>query len=610
MSRVARKILTLMLLLCLAWQAASAADMVESNGLRYMVQNADSTACLVAPVEGYDSESVVIPAMVGICRVRSIASGAFAHCNWLVRLSLPSTIEEIGEGAFDGCDNLAVVLSHVADAAMVTGHLPAGAQVWVDAALVEAYSQVGIRPATLIDVDSVHRSANLCDVNHDGVVNATDVTVVYNHLLGYDEQQGGDADDDGKVTATDVTVTYDAILAGRTSGVGDKGYCFALYDSVACRATVRIDDELHLPVGEQLCIVAHDNERMAPIASGTELMRGLLPSGGVASAAGVPVIFLDNKRYNEGTDAQVVMLARTGPDTIYYNDVTVHVAPHVVTDTLRVLSIGNSYSLDALSYMPFVMKAVAPEVYLKLGVMYMGGAGLETFCDSIDSPSFTYFWSHGAQPWDARQGATLSEVLQSQPWDVIVLQQQSSAARDYGTYQPYLNQLIGWLDERVSWEHEKAWLITPSYPEGLDRLAPDTTSVQMFERIAESVGQMQAHTGIDLLLPCGTAIQNARTTPLDSLGDNGHLFHHLHLQDGIPCLIETYAASAALLARYGLSERVWADVTWVDGKWLTTKNIQEINGAPVGMSEANRAIARQCAIKALENPLKITVIDY
>ena len=133
--------------------------------------------------------------------------------------------------------------------------------------------------------------------------------------------------------------------------------------------------------------------------------------------------------------------------------------------------------------------------------------------------------------------------------------------------------------------------------------------MQMFERILQCVRNVQSDTGIELLLPCGTAIQNARTTPLDSLGDQGHLFDYLHLQDGIPCLIEAYAATAALLARYGLSDQVWTDTTWVDQQWLKAKNIQEINGAPVGMSEENRAIAKQCAIKAIENPLSITTIE-
>lgn len=587
---------------------ALAGDTIESNGLCYEVLEGDSTVCFLCSANDYDSESIVIPSTVANYRVTAIASGAFSQCQWLKGVSLPATLTEIGDSAFDGCDGLATVFSHTGDAAMVTGKIPAGVRLCVDAELIDAYSQVyGGALTTLIDVDSEPRSANLCDVDRDGIITAADVTVVYNNLLGYSNAPC-DADGDGVVTSTDVTVIYNALLRGSSSGVGDKGYCFATYDKSNNSANARVGETLHLAVGDEVCLVAHDNERKEVMASGIGIMKGPLPWGGVASVNDVQTLSLNNKQYNTGTTTQVVMYVETDNDTIYYKNVQVEMARHVVTDTLRVLSIGNSYSLDALSYVPFIMEAVAPQVYLKLGIMYIGGGSLEDFCNALDTNGFRYYWSYGAKPWDERLDVALPEVLESQPWDVITLQQQSNASRDYSTYQPYLNQLIAWLDANAANEHQHAWLITPSYPDNLDRLAPDTTSVQMFERILECVANVQNDTGIELLLPCGTAIQNARTTPLDSLGDLGHLFDYLHLQDGIPCLIEAYAATAALLARYGLDDNVWTDTTWVDWQWLVAKSIQEINGLPVGMSEENRAIAKQCAIKAIENPLSITTI--
>jgi len=432
--------------------------------------------------------------------------------------------------------------------------------------------------------------------------------VVYNNLLGYSETLC-DADGDGMVTSTDITVIYNDILTGNTSGMGDKGYCFACYDKSTHHVAVRVGEKLRLSVGDEVRIVAHDNEQDAIVAAGLDMMKGPLPCGDVDDFDGIQAFLLNNRQYNTGTTAPVVMYFTAGADTIYYKDVQVEVEPHVVTDTLRVLSVGNSFSLDALSYVPFIMKAVAPQVYLKLGVMYIGSGSLEIFYKALNTNAFRYYWSYGAQPWDERLDVSMTETVLSQQWDVIVLQQQSNASRDYSTYQPYLNQIIDWLNEKVTWQHDYAWLITPSYPDNLPRLAPDTTSVQMFERIAHCVSLLQQDTGIQQLLPCGTAIQNARTTPLDSLGDQGHMFDYLHLQEGIPCLIEAYTATAALLGRYGLSEMVWTDATWVDEQWLRAKNVQELNGVPVGMSEENRNIAKQCAIKALENPLTITIIE-
>jgi len=541
--------------------------------------------------------------------LKSLGTKAFAGCLRLTSLSLPSSLETLGDNALEGCTSLDTVFSHTSYSQAIVNILPPLSKLCVDTALVDGYSQFydgEIIP--LVNVDNEPHSANLCDVNRDGVVNVADVTFTYNNLLGYSDEPC-DANGDGRLTSTDVTVIYNAMLEGNTSGVGNRGFCFVTYNPATGHAPVRIGDKIKLAVGEEMCVVAHDNEQHCLVPS-FNIMSGVVPfTQPLDLDNGNHAIILNNKSYNRGTTTQGVMYFPAELGLMYYKDVQVEVARHVVTDTLRVLSIGNSFSLDALSYVPFIMKAVAPEVYLKLGIMYIGGGSLENFCNALDTTAFRYYWSHGAQPWDERLDVSLTEIIESQPWDVITLQQKSSISRDYSTYQPYLNQLIGWLDNHTSSAHEYAWLITPSYPEGLDRLAPDTTSVQMFERILQCVRNLQQDTGIEFLLPCGTAIQNARTTPLDSLGDLGHLFDYLHLQDGIPCLVEAYVATAALLARYGLSDRVWADTTWVDQHWLRDKNIQEINGLPVGMSEENRAIAKQCAIKALENPLSITVIE-
>ena len=605
----------------LGLNAAQFGDTIMSDGGFYLVMDGGTNVCLVG---NEDAKGIVIPEQVqhdGVCySVVAIGHDAFVGCSSLTSLSIPSTLESVEEGAFDGCDALTTIFSHVSNPQVLLPHVPAGKLLAVDGDNIDSYSQYDGTLKVLVDVESEPRSANLCDVNRDGVVNSADVTQIYDKILGFREAYA-DANGDSVVNAGDVTAVYDALLWGDTSGVGDRGYCFAYFNPKTCRVDRRVGDSLHMAVGDEFTIVAYDNENACVVPSGLEMMKGTLPLGGAVELAdGNHGFFLSNKDYSTGASLNAIMYFEMGPDTIYYKDVHIEVDRHVVTDTLRVLSIGNSYSLDALSYVPFIMKAVAPEIYLKLGIMYIGGGGLNAFYNALDSTtyapisdglatSFRYFWSHGAHAWNVRREATMSEVLASEAWDVIALQQQSNMSRDYSTYQPYLNQIIEWVDERATWQHEYAWLITPSYPDGLDRLAPDTTSVQMFERILECVRNVQSDTGIDLLLPCGTAIQNARTTPLDSLGDFGHLFDHLHLQDGIPCLIEAYAATATLLARYGLSDRVWTDTTWIDQQWLLMKNIQEINGTPVGMSEENRAVAKLCAIKAIENPLSITTIE-
>ena len=96
MRRIVGKILLLiMFVMCLS-SVMSAGDTIVSNGLCYMMQPDDSTLCLISPVEGYDSESVVIPSQVDGYHVTAIASGAFEQCQWLTAVSLPASLTVIG----------------------------------------------------------------------------------------------------------------------------------------------------------------------------------------------------------------------------------------------------------------------------------------------------------------------------------------------------------------------------------------------------------------------------------------------------------------------------------------------------------------------------------
>ena len=542
--------------------------------------------------------SIVLPECL-----QHVGHNAFAECATISRLSLPATLEAIGDDAFAGCTGLDTIFSHVPSPAMVVPWAPEQAVLCVNPETFMAYSQAfNGKVKALVDVDSDPGNALPCDVNGDGVVSGTDVTTLYNYLLGDTDICYADPNSDGIVNGADVTTLYNCFLNGDANAAGASGYNFVLTGNLS-----RVTDRLFLSKGTSVSIVAHDNEKNETVPHGIGVMAGGVPvNAATAINDNTQAVRLSNERYTTGTTTQITLYCDLPGDTIYYKDVQVDVQRHVVTDTLRVLSIGNSFALDAFSYMPFVMDAVAPQVYLKLGITYIGYGALDDYVHATenDTTLCRYYWSYGAQPWTCTN-KTMQEALDEQDWDVIVLQQNSNLSRDYGTYQPYLNQLIEWLDGHATYDHEYAWLITPSYPEGLFRLPPDTSSVQMFERIIESVRCVQRDMGIKMLLPCGTAIQNARTTPLDSLGN--HLFSHLHLQDGIPCLIETYTAAAALLARYGLGDNMWTDATWIDAAWLRKKNVYETN-EPLGTSEENRALAKRCAQEALANPLQITTI--
>ena len=666
-----------MLVACLApaVAAAAAGEEVELDGMLYRV-DAEGNAVLVGPLPGTSPRggALVIPAVVTADdsvahRVTAVGDSAFASCPWLTALSVPVTLKHIGTAAFaschalsgwlvlpqgmesvgeaafkgcsslrgvslpstlshvaadafDGCDGMEQAFSHLAAAQEFLARLPLSTRLCADTAHVAAHAAATGRDVVgMVDVDSSGANINPRDVNRDGIVNAADVIMVYNTIIGDPLAPAGSSDvnGDGAVNAADVTLIYSAILAGNTSGVGDEGYCFARVNAAGWDLSSRLDETVEMPVGAVVPVVAWDGAAGSIMWGATRVMSGATPR--VEYHDDGPLV-LANDRYCTQTVTPAVLYFEHADGNIYYKDIALDISRHTVTDTLRVLSVGNSFAFDALSYVPQVMKAVAPQVYLELGVMYIGGGGLSDFYNALDSTThapvkegiatgFEYYRCTYGGKWEkaSDRHVPMSEVLRGKPWDVVVMQQVSSLSRDYDSYQPYLDMTMRWIDSVATGPHSYAWLITPSYPDNLPRLAPDTSSVQMFERIAAAAGRVQREAGIDLLLPCGTAIQNARTTSLSTLGDRGQLFEDLHLQDGMPCLIEAYAATAALLARYGLSDRVYADTTWVDEAWLKRYNIEEVNGQPVGMSEENRAIAKRCVAAAMQQPLEITKIE-
>ena len=186
------------------------------------------------------------------------------------------------------------------------------------------------------------------------------------------------------------------------------------------------------------------------------------------------------------------------------------------------------------------------------------------------------------------------------------MQQGSTDSRDYSLYQPYLDYMMAYLDSALNTTYKTGWMLIPAYPDGQE-LLENSTSNDMFYDIAACTDSVMTLTGMDFLIPCGTAIQNARTTELDRLGYWGHLsYEGRHLQDGIPCLIESYTVAQVLLDQLGVRASIDDDFLNVTDTWLVEKDIPQVAGSSAGMTPTNRELAKYCAKMAIQNPYVIT----
>lgn len=256
-------------------------------------------------------------------------------------------------------------------------------------------------------------------------------------------------------------------------------------------------------------------------------------------------------------------------------------------DTLRILAIGNSFSEDAVENNLFELLDAAgiPAV---IGNMYIGGCTLERHFDNsrTDAAGYRFRLIRNGKTVE-KNGVSLSEALAAEPWTHVSFQQASGVSGLYASYDPYLTALIGYAESRVPrgavFMFHQTWAYSgdaghPEFPVyGRDQQ-------RMYRFICNAAASVLAdHPQIALLIPSGTAVQNARTSSLgDTMNRDGF---HLELTYG------RYTAACAWFAA------------------LTGRRVSDNPWKPESISVETAAICRKAADLACDKPLEISDIS-
>ena len=285
---------------------------------------------------------------------------------------------------------------------------------------------------------------------------------------------------------------------------------------------------------------------------------------------------------------------------------------------INILCIGNSYSVDALAYLPYVMGEIAPNMSIKIGVFMHASSSLSTIADLVTSNStFQSFhtWDTEIGKWLEESNSKPAKVIAREKWDVVIIHQLSTLSVNYDSYSPHLQTILDWLKGN-GYQGKKAWMLTPAYADGFKRLSNGVlvvngkhvtmTSDEMFLMVAQCAQQVMTDYNFDMILPCGTAIQNGRHTMLREFGDFKNMtYEGLHLQDGIGRYLEAYTVALALLnvdiERIGINA----------GNFTFNENwyIPYPHGTMVGMDFDSQLLARKCARAAIKAPYVITTVE-
>lgn len=251
-------------------------------------------------------------------------------------------------------------------------------------------------------------------------------------------------------------------------------------------------------------------------------------------------------------------------------------------DTLRILAIGNSFSVNAIEQNLHGI-ADADGRCAIIGNMYIGGCSLERHFQnsSVDAPAYSYRKINAYGVRTVQGGVSISQALADEKWDVITFQQASHFSGKSETYEPYLTSLIQYVKARVPMARiyfHQTWAYAATSGH---KAFPDYGSNQenMYNLIAFASGKACREHYLTVI-PAGTAIQNIRGT---FVGDKVNVPDGFHL-NALGC----YTAAC----------------TWYET--LFGKNVVGNSFVPQFITAEERQAAQKSAHAAVRKPYKTT----
>ena len=176
---------------------------------------------------------------------------------------------------------------------------------------------------------------------------------------------------------------------------------------------------------------------------------------------------------------------------------------------LKVLMIGNSFSVCLLDQFPLVAKSMG--LKLDLCSMYIGGCSLERHWGNVEKagdPSFMPYKVgrnvNGKRLPDAK--GNIPQILSAEKWDVVTIQQASHLSWQPGSYHPYADNLVGKIRELAPQAEivvQETWSYTP-WDRRLAQWKIDQG--EMYAKLHSAYCSFAQANGFQLI-PMGSAVQ-------------------------------------------------------------------------------------------------------
>ena len=252
----------------------------------------------------------------------------------------------------------------------------------------------------------------------------------------------------------------------------------------------------------------------------------------------------------------------------------------------KILAIGNSFSQDAVEQYLHEL-AEADGIQTIIGNLFIGGCSLERHVKNAreNAPVYAYRKVGIDGKKVEQKNVSIEQALADEEWDYVSLQQASPLSGKYETYVASLPELKAYVKARLSKKtklmlHQTWAYAADSKHSGFKNYNRD--QMTMYDSITNTVKKTSKMSKIKIVIPVGTAIQNARTSFVgDHMTRDGH---HLDVKIG----------------------RYTAACTWYER--IFKRNVIGNSYAPKGLDDARRAVAQKSAHEAVKHPYKVTDI--
>jgi hypothetical protein len=251
---------------------------------------------------------------------------------------------------------------------------------------------------------------------------------------------------------------------------------------------------------------------------------------------------------------------------------------------LKVLFVGNSFAEDTSKHTVGVARSLGIE-NVKIGVLYVGGCPIDMHykhaCE--DSAVYTYHLNEG-EGWTQTPEFKISDTVKSDAWDWIVIQHGTGSGARYTDAECYKNldplvDYIKALAPSAKIAFNLTWMGEHTFQHH-EIISYGGNTALMREKLEEVTREVVVRNPkIDLLVPTGTAIENARTSKIGLLTRD---CYHLSVDKG----------------------RYIAALTFIST--ITGLDAAKVDWAPDGVDEYAKKVALESVKNAQAKPLEIT----